>query len=423
MWTARVPRSFNSALFAALLSLAACETDQLPAPEPGGALSAAGPIHLSQALTPAQRLQHSRGASFFQKPWVSAPSTTFDRDGLGPLFNAHSCASCHPRFGRGKLANTPAHDHVNLIFRTTGSHPLGEQIQTRVIPGFSAEAQVELSHQTEIRQLADGTRVSLRKPRYQLAGEKQLHLSPRLAPAVTGMGLIDALPDSDILAGADPNDRNGDGISGRAPLREGRPGRFGWKAEQPSLRAQVAKAFSEDIGITSNLFPEENRPPDCDAACTFASGGSPEIDDDGIEAVASYLSMLSVPKSRMTKAHRRGWNLFKRAGCHQCHQPSWRTGPHDNPLLSRQQVFPFSDFLLHDLGEGLADSGSTPLAREWRTAPLWNLGPGPYLHDGRATSLLEAILWHEGEARAARDHVLQFSGSERTALLEFLLAL
>lgn len=416
-------RLFNSAVLAALLSLAACENDNRPAPESGDTLSAAGPIRLSQALTPTQRLQHSRGASFFQKPWVSAPSTTSDRDGLGPLFNAHSCASCHPRFGRGDLSNTSKRDHGNLIFRLADSAALGEQIQTRAIPGFAAETQVELTHQTEIRQLADGTRVALRKPQYRLVGEKQPHLSPRLAPALTGMGLINTLSDSDILAGADPKDRNGDGISGRAPIHDGRPGRFGWKAEQPSLSAQVAKAFSEDMGITSRRFPEENRPPDCQTSCTFVNGGSPEIDDEGIEAVADYLSMLTVPRSKVTKAHRHGSRLFKQAGCPQCHRPSWRTGPHDNPLLSRQRIFPFSDFLLHDMGETLADAGDTPQAREWRTAPLWNLGPGPYLHDGRAATLLEAILWHGGEARASREQLLRFNSSERSALIEFLRAL
>lgn len=421
-------RLFNSALFSALLSLSACETDNPPAPEVGGALSAAGPMRLSQALTPAQRLQHSRGASFFQKPWVSAPSTTSDRDGLGPLFDTHSCASCHVRFGRGELAGTAGRDHGDLIFRLTypaGADPsaLGYQLQTRAIQGYSTEPRVAVTYRVEQRQLPDGTRVALRTPRYQVAADKHLRLSPRLAPALTGMGLIDALPDDDILAGADPDDRDGDGISGRAPMHEGRPGRFGWKAEQPSLKAQVAKAFSEDIGITSNRFPEENRPPDCDAACTFASGGAPEIDDAGIDAVADYLSVLTVPLGQPATTHPRGWRLFRQAGCHQCHRPGWRTGPHGNPLLSQQQIFPFSDFLLHDMGAGLADAGNGPLAREWRTAPLWNLGAGPYLHDGRAATPLEAILWHDGEARVSRDRVIGFSDGERTALIEFLRAL
>lgn len=414
---------FRPALLALLLLQGACQSPEnapisaiapLPPNSLGGALSSDAPANrLSPALSPRERLTHSLGASFFNKPWVSAPSTTHDRDGLGPLFNAHSCSACHPRAGRGMPFEHSSTESSGLLFRLTEPDPVfGAQLQTRALPGFRAEGQVSLQYSEQTVSLNDGDIIRLRRPRYQA----HQRLSPRLAPRLIGLGLIDAIPQRAIAAGADPDDRDGDGISGQVA------GRFGWKAEQESLKGQVAKAFVEDLGISTSLFPVS---PGCEQnplRCKAVSGGTPELSDSGLEAVVDYLSHLSVPRVRLSETHAEGWRLFQKAGCAACHQAQWQTGKHNSPVLAEQTIYPFSDFLLHDLGPALADSNGA-MAGEWRTAPLWALGDGPYLHDGRARTLLEAIFWHGGEASSSVSRVQRFSGSERAALVEFLHAL
>lgn len=393
-------------------------------------------MRLSPQLTPSERLAHSQGASFFHKPWVSAPSTTTDRDGLGPLFNAHSCESCHRNLGRGHLPRSSTRDSSGLLFRLSDTKIFGAQLQTRAIQGFDAETQIAVGREETalVRTFSDGTKIALFAPKYlieQYLPEKsvQLDLSPRLAPPLIGVGLIDAIADNAIRAQADPDDRDADGISGRYTEIQGRPGRYGWKAEQSSLRTQVAKAFHEDIGISSSVFPVDNAPPCPQQRCNFASGGEPEITDAGLDAVVDYLSVLTVPQPKRdenrSKNLKQGWAVFQQSGCIGCHRVNLQTAKHDNPLLSEQWIQPFSDFLLHDMGAALADAGNHALAREWRTAPLWGLGSvsGPYLHDGRAATLLDAILWHGGEAEAAVERVLRLNSTERAALLEFLAAL
>ncbi|MBB3048257.1 CxxC motif-containing protein (DUF1111 family) [Litorivivens lipolytica] len=401
----------------ALLLQGACQSveQHLPANTLGGALTSSAPPHqVSSTFTPEERLQYSLGASFFNKPWVTAPSTTHDRDGLGPLFNAHSCSSCHPRAGRGLLPGASTAERGGLLFRfaNTGG-PFGAQLQTRALPGFIAEGQVGLSYKEQTLRLADGETIALRKPNYL---SEHPGLSPRLAPRLIGMGLIDAIPQKALAANADPDDRNRDGISGRYA------GRFGWKGEQPTLRDQVAKAFAEDLGITNTLFSHTAGCEQNPARCEAISGGDPELSDEGLEQVVGYLARLNVPPARLSDEHREGWTLFQIAGCGSCHTPSWQTGQHAEPQLNEQTIYPFSDFLLHDMGEALSDPASAD-AREWRTASLWALGDGPYLHDGRARTVLEAIFWHGGEAQQSVDAVRQFTGTQRAALIEFLRAL
>lgn len=414
---------FRPALLALVLLQGACQSPEnapssarapLPPGNLGGALSSDAPANrLSPALSPRERLAHSLGASFFNKPWVSAPSTTHDRDGLGPLFNAHSCSACHPRAGRGMPFERSSTESSGLLFRLTEPDPVfGAQLQTRALPGFRAEGQVSLQYSEQTVSLTDGDSIQLQRPRYQA----HQGLSPRLAPRLIGMGLIDAIPQNAIAANADPEDRDGDGISGRVA------GRFGWKGEQASLKAQVGKAFIEDLGISTALFPDS---PGCEQnplRCAAVSGGAPELSDSGLQAVVDYLSHLSVPRARLNETHTEGWRLFQAAGCAACHQARWQTGKHSSPVLAEQTIYPFSDFLLHDMGPALADADGA-MAGEWRTAPLWALGDGPYLHDGRARTLMEAILWHGGEASSSISRVQQFSGSERAALVEFLRAL
>ncbi len=425
-----------SAIFAAVCLLSACQkAAETPAPlATGGALSASGPIRITHQLHPGERLELSPGQSFFHKPWVSAPSTTTDRDGLGPLFNAHSCESCHKALGRGQLPSRSTREHGGLLFRLYAGGAYGEQLQTRATAGLDAEAQIEISRHrvAATRVFADGTTIQLHKPDYRAEFDETLELSPRLAPPLVGTGLIDAIDEKVLLTFADPDDLDGDGISGQANRVNGTIGRFGWKAEQASLRSQVAKAFHEDIGITSSVFPLDHSPDCAQAQClenqntTRETKEGPEISDSGLDAVAAYLSHLSVPQThkRPEKRHA-GWALFQQAGCAACHRTNIEIASHPNPLLSKQRIHPYSDFLLHDMGPLLADQSDAALVSEWRTAPLWGLGTvgGPYLHDGRAATVLEAILWHSGEAEASVRKVLKFNSGERAALLEFLTAL
>ncbi|MFT5605669.1 MAG: CxxC motif-containing protein (DUF1111 family) [Paracoccaceae bacterium] len=429
-------KAVNFIALVGLCALGACQANEPPLVS-ATTLSNGGPVRLSPQLTPEQRLAHSRGASFFHKPWVTAPSTTSDRDGLGPLFNAHSCVSCHKGFGRGDLPALSTRESSGLLFRLYNSDTFGAQLQTRATVGLAAEAQVDILRNKVAlqREFADGTLVQLIAPAYTLTTTvKNLSLSPRLAPPLFGVGLLNAIPDETLRDFADPDDNNGDGISGQYSDVGGRPGRFGWKAEQNSLRSQVAKAFHEDIGISSSVFPVDNSLPCGSEPCTIlalrsAKTGTTDISDEGLAAVVDYLSVLTLPLRPQDNDRRenikQGWRLFKQAACISCHRVGVKTAKSSNPLLSEQVIHPFSDLLLHDMGEALADRSSHKRAKEWRTAPLWGLGTaaGPYLHDGRATTLLEAILWHDGEAAASINRVLRFNSKERAALLEFLAAL
>ncbi len=447
-----------TALLAALLTVSACSKPPAPlanAPA-GAALVHAQRQHntLQQpapALSPQQRLDFSLGRSFFRNPWVTAPSTTTARDGLGPLYNANSCAACHQDNGRGRTPEQAPRGHGLLLrLSATGAnntapelgitpHPLyGGQLQIRAVPGAAAEGQLQWQQGLQERVFADGHRVQLQRPHYRIANtEAQPQLSPRLAPPLIGLGLLDAIADQTLLASADPDDRDGDGISGRVnqvwdvQAQRLRPGRFGWKAGQPTLLQQVAAAFSEDMGITSALFPS----PVCPAAnpqCRgLPQGGAPEINAKLLGAVSDYVASLALPPFANTDdpLRQRGWQQFQRAGCQHCHQPQQRSGPHHLPWLANQTFYPFTDLLLHDMGEGLADHRAEFGAngREWRTAPLWGLGwqlavagDSRFLHDGRARNLLEAILWHGGEAQSSTQAVLAMDASDRDALIYFL---
>ena len=265
-------------------------------------------------------------------------------------------------------------------------------------------------------------------------------ISPRVAPQMIGLGLLEAVPEEDILARADPDDADGDGISGR-PNRvlseeTGAPmlGRFGWKAGQPTIREQSASAFSGDIGISTAVLPDGwGECTEAQAGCRAAPhGGAPEADDTVLDLVTFYSRNLAVPARRDLDDPEvlRGKALFYEAGCAACHAPKFVTARlPDRPEQSFQLIWPYSDLLLHDMGEGLADH--RPEARasgtEWRTAPLWGIGltetvtgRASFLHDGRARTLLEAVLWHGGEAQAARDRVVAMDAGEREALVRFL---
>jgi CxxC motif-containing protein (DUF1111 family) len=396
------------------------------------------------------------GNSFFKTNWVTAPASTDGRDGLGPLFNAVSCSACHLKDGRGRPPLAGSEGFLGLLLRISvpGADPVtgaplpdpsyGSQIQQNGILGVDGEAVPQVSYVEVPGTYGDGSAYSLRQPTYSLASPAYgppapgLLMSPRVAPAVFGLGLLEAIPESALLSRADPADADGDGISGRAnrvwDVRAGasRFGRFGWKANVPTVEQQSAGAFLGDIGITTPLFMTEN----CtapQASCQAApNGGTPEFDQAKLDELTFYMKTLAVPGRRSPAAPGvlQGKAVFMAAGCAKCHVPMHVTGMDPAfPELSNQTIFPYTDLLLHDLGPGLADGRPDFLAdgQEWRTPPLWGLGLVPtvnghsfLLHDGRARDMAEAILWHGGEAEAAKEHFRLLPAAQRQALIDFL---
>lgn len=381
------------------------------------------------------------GNSFFNENWVQAPASAAARDGLGPVFNARSCSGCHFKDGRGHVDDLL----VRLSLPDGRPEPrYGEQLQPHGIQGVPGEGRVEVDYEEIVGRYADGEAYRLRKPRFRLVelAHGPLHpqtlTSPRVAPAVHGLGLLMAIREADLLARADPDDADGDGISGRPnrvrELRSGRLmlGRLGWKANQPTIEQQVAGAFLGDMGLTTSLRSDDRGPVVQAARHLAVSGGSPEVSDHILDRVVFYTHTLAVPAGRNADdpQAQRGRVLFERIGCASCHTPSYTTGPLEGfPELSGQRIHPFTDLLLHDMGADLADGRPDGLAsgREWRTPPLWGLGLSKtvaghlfLLHDGRARTIAEAILWHGGEGERARQAFRELSKAEREALLRFL---
>jgi len=396
------------------------------------------------------------GNSLFNNNWVTPPSATTARDGLGPLFNARSCSACHFKDGRGRPP-APGEDMVSMLIRLSvpgtapdggpNPHPMyGGQLSGNAVLGTKAEGRALIEYFEAAGTYPDGTPFSLSMPKYRIDnwayGEPgaSLMISPRVAPAMIGMGLLESIPEADILARVDTDDADGDGISGRAnyvyDLRAGeaRLGRFGWKANQPTVEQQVAGAFSGDIGITSSLVDGDNATP-LQKLDSLPNGGFPEIEDDDLADVVGYSRVLAVPARRdwQDAEVRTGSGLFDGAGCAACHVREQKTSPTAYPAaLAGQMIHPYTDLLLHDMGDSLADGRPDYLAtgREWRTPPLWGIGlvqtvngHTQFLHDGRARSLEEAVLWHGGEAAASRKRFLAMSAEDRQALIRFLKSL
>lgn len=407
-----------------------------------------------QGLTPEQEVDFGVGNSFFRQTWVSAPSSTTARDGLGPFYNATACASCHFKDGRGR---PPLYDgelgrglllRLSLSGHDTNGNPFeepiyGGQLQDNAILGQTAKGNYTISYQDITETLADGTVVVLQKPTYQFTNlgygllDPNVLVSPRVANQMAGLGLLEAVTEADILSRADESDSNHDGISGKAnyvydiATNAQMLGRFGWKANMPNIRQQVAGAFSGDIGITSSLFPNENCPPGVDCG-SIPNGGSPEITDISLNRVALYSSVLAVPARRNHTDQNvlEGKKVFQDLKCISCHTPKMQTGTtHPIAALRNQTIRPYSDMLLHDMGSGLADNAPSFLAsgNEWRTQPLWGIGlihivngHTRLLHDGRARNIEEAILWHGGEAETAKNGYKQLTATQRNNLLAFI---
>jgi CxxC motif-containing protein (DUF1111 family) len=417
---------------------------------------------------PAPNLSLSRrdnffiGDSFFRGAWVTAPATTAARDGLGPLFNTNSCQTCHIKDGRGHPPDAGEEMISTLVrisvpdpegartedrIRSGGitPHPVyGDQIQNRAVLGYAPEASVTFIWEEIPGRFPDGRTYSLRRsrlvvkdPGYGKFGDSTRY-SARVAQTMIGVGLLDTIRAADLEALADPDDRDGDGISGRlnrvwdVVKGEVAPGRFGWKAEQPTVRQQVAAAFFGDIGITTPIFPEMILTEPQKSLQQLPDGGRPEVSAEILDFVTFYSKTLAVPAQRShdNPAVVSGRELFLKAKCHACHVETFTTGSDEEfPELSGQEIHPYTDLLLHDLGEELADGRPVHDAdgREWRTAPLWGIGLAAlvnqnpnFLHDGRARTLEEAILWHGGEAESSRDAYVGMSPEERRRFIAFL---
>lgn len=407
-------------------------------------------------LSRERRREFVVGNAFFNENWVAAPASTEARDGLGPLFHARSCSGCHTKDGRGAPPANPEDILTGLLVRLSipGAGPHGEplphpvyghQLAPRALPGAHPEAVASIVWESSTFSYPDNSSVSLRKPRLSLSNwhdgppGPDLLTSLRLAPAIHGSGLLEAIPVSSLEALADPDDRNSDGISGRLnqvwnpDTNSMSPGRFGWKANQPSLRAQTAGAFLGDIGLTSPPAPTEAlSPPQLLRFSAFPSGGNPEVSPRIFDRVLLYVQTLAVPARRnlSNPVVQQGEALFKKLNCAACHLPDISTdSSHPVPELRNQSIHPYSDLLLHDMGPDLADGRPDWAASglEWRTPPLWGLGLNKavngntfYLHDGRARSPEEAILWHGGEGSASRDAFSRLPAPDRAALLAFL---
>jgi CxxC motif-containing protein (DUF1111 family) len=406
-------------------------------------------------LTPDELVRFRQGRSLFNQSWVIAPSTDTEVDGLGPLYNRVACSSCHARNGQGGAPDQEGARMASMLVRLSvpgrnahggpKPHPVyGDQFNEEGVSGISGEGRIDIHWQYSTVTFDDGTQVELRRPqlRFRNLGYGPLgavQTSARVSPSVAGMGLLEAVPDATLMAMA--NEEKPDGVKGRInrvwDARKNRTtiGRFGLKANMPTLYQQTAGAFAGDMGLTSRLFPQGNCTEKQTACRRAPGGGAPEITDIQMGAVVFYLAHLAPPPRRNLDDPlvMRGSVIFNSAGCTSCHRQALVSGPvAGSPYLSNRTFAPYTDLLLHDMGPDLADGRPDYRASgsEWRTPPLWGLGyleainpDTRYLHDGRARSFEEAILWHGGEGSVARLRYISLSRQEREALAAFLKSL
>ena len=398
-------------------------------------------------LTPDQLLAFAFGNRIFSTPWVEAPASVEQFDGLGPFYSARACSGCHVRDGRGRPPAGPADSARAIVVKLGAAHAqgrpdprYGSQFSERAARGLPAEG--SLAVQWEDVRDTTGSGAALRRPRLSIVNtaygplDRDTRESMRIAPVAFGTGLLEAVPDSLLEALADSSDRDGDGVRGRVHwVRDAagsrRAGRLGWKATQVTVAGQVTTALVGDIGITSPQQPREEITDAESAAHRVPSGGDPEIDGQRLSSLIDYCRLLAVPGRRSVRdpAVVRGGRTFADIGCASCHRPALVTGASDIAALSHQVIHPYSDLLLHDLGPALDDGMPEGDARssEWRTAPLWGIGLAErvggsryLLHDGRARSIEEAILWHGGEAERSRRAFVGLSKEARMSLVAFI---
>ena len=393
---------------------------------------------------------HKLGDNGVGQTFVTAPATI--NSGLGPIFSNVSCISCHHNDGKGSptagLVNSSLLLRLSLPGSDANGGPLplpGFGLQLQDVGTFNVlpEAKLSISYTTKNITLADGTSINLRSPAYTLSNP-YLPLpagylsSARMAPPFFGLGFIQNIPEQTIVSFADENDANGDGISGRPnyvydPMTKTRMiGRFGMKANTATIATQVASAYSQDMGITTSVFPTESS---FGQLQYDGKPDDPELSDSILSAATFYIKTLAVPARRnVTDAvNLQGEQIFKQLACSNCHIPTMNTGVDVTlPATSNQRIHPYTDLLLHDMGAGLADGRPDFLATgtEWKTPALWGIGlfqktngTAFYLHDGRARSIEEAILWHDGEAAVAKNKFILLTGADRTALVRFIKSL
>ncbi len=422
----------------------------------GGDLTVYGST--SQAFgTPAPNLsaenlvRHMAGDVAFEATFVSSPSPK--NGGLGTVFNNNACDACHPTDGRASFptnVNALSGFFLRISLEGTdeygGPKPVpgfGTQLQHQALYGVQPEARLTVNFSEHAIELSDGTIAYLRVPEYGIAEPymempANVLISPRIGMPVFGLGLLEAIPEEQILANADPDDLDGDGISGKANYvwdvvtQSVQLGRFGWKGGAASILAQSAGAYSEDMGLTSYLHPIPSSYGQTNGDTAI---NTIEISQEEIDKVVFYGQTLGVPAARSLDDPKviAGYRIFERINCSSCHIASFTTGTEAAlDELKNQKIYPYTDMLLHDMGEGLADNRSEFLAdgREWKTRPLWGIGLTEltsghtnFLHDGRARNLTEAIVWHGGEAEKSRDAFIALSAEDRESLLSFLNAL
>ena len=392
---------------------------------------------------------HAFGDAQFSQTFVTAPATV--NSGLGPIFNNVSCISCHHNDGIG--VPTTGEAQSSLLLRISlpgtdehgGSRPVpgyGTQIEDKATFGKQPECRINIAYTYNTFTFRDGETCELRTPAYTLTDLyipiSGYLLSPRLAPPVFGLGLLEAVPEALILSLQDPADLNNDGIRGKAnyvwdpATQSTQLGRFGWKANTALLLTQTAAAYNQDMGITTVLFPKESS---SGQKQDDKLNDDPEISATVLHSVAYYVQTLGVPARRNVSDRQvlRGKEIFNAAKCISCHTETLTTGTNVAfPQISNQVIHPYTDMLLHDMGRGLADDRPDFLAgpADWRTAPLWGIGlyetvnyPAYFLHDGRARTLTEAILWHGGEADYSVNYFKDLLKVDRDALIAFLKSL
>ncbi|GHT90308.1 hypothetical protein AGMMS49545_03480 [Betaproteobacteria bacterium] len=456
-------QKFHTLLALSLLSL-------LPLPvwaQAGGDFSTPDASREAYSQIPWQRIPENlwdkvrSGRALVRQTWVISPSIEPRIAGLGPTYNRPACISCHPRNGRGEAPATQDEPMRSMLVRLSipgkdahgGPNPepaYGDQLNEFGIPGVPGEGEACLEWETRRERLAGGGEVELRAPKIRFrqlahgALHSKLMTSARVAPPIFGLGLLEAVPEADILALAKAQKAARQGVQGQANYvwdaaqQRHTLGRFGLKANQPTVRQQIAGALAGDMGITSELSPVPNCPP-AQTACAAIQGKigekHPELSAADLDEMTLYHYILAVPEPRRQDEPqvKAGRALFAAAGCVSCHQPELKTGAFPAfPALGGQTIHPYTDLLLHDMGQGLADNRPDYRAsgRQWRTPPLWGIGLAQtvnghayLLHDGRARNFLEAILWHDGEARKSKERVRRMSTAEREALLAFLEAL
>jgi len=442
--------------------------------------------HSGNLKTVAGILTFNGGNKFFEEPWAQSAGSVSSQDGLGPLFNNNACQDCHVRDGRGHASeaidNQLGSDFSTMLLRASksniseaaqtqmaqgvlanvGDSCIGGQLQHQANFAVKAEATQALSYRYLNAKFADGETVELREPIWHVQGngcaiDDDTVLSARVAPPMIGLGLLALIDAKDITQQQDIDDKNGDGISGKAnkvwsvASQQVTLGRFGWKAGQPTLRQQAAGAFLGDMGLTTDFFKTENcleHQLDCKKSPSGNGDvANPDYDYEVstaiLDKITFYSHHLAVPERRNAYSQRvlNGQKIFNEIGCQQCHTSSYTTGTDEAfPELSKQKIYPYTDMLLHDMGKSLTDfdkrsntvAGDIPveflaLASEWRTPPLWGIGlaqtvdpKATFLHDGRARTLLEAVLWHAGEAQDSQKKVLQLTKKQRNELIAFL---